>query len=152
MSGVSDVFDAYVSVISTALPVYSRIPNPYLPEENTELLLRKAFGVAFGPSLNSERFVSCNRETELRTFDIILINQVLTTDDNTSARETQEKSLMEDLFLIKKAVVKDGDLQGAEAVKSKFLSDDGITFLEAERHKYYFLQAQFESEYFDTVL
>jgi len=56
---IADIYDSIVTKLETILPNFQRVPNPYALDENTAILLRKAFGLAIGPGTNTERYVGC---------------------------------------------------------------------------------------------
>lgn len=147
-TSISTIYDALVSLLSSKLTGYIQLPNPYAPEENNELYLNKGFGVAFADGENTQRFVGCKLSVA-RTFNIILVNRIVTTDHNTTVRGSLEKSIMEDEFTIINELEKNPTLQGS-AFKSLFVSDNGIEYLEGERMKYLFLVFNINIEYLEN--
>lgn len=149
MTQISTVHDNLVTLISTTLSDYTQIPNPYIPEESAGIFIEKGFGVAFGDGSNSNRTLD-RRHSVIRNFIIALINQVAVTDHNVSGRTTLTKSLLEDEIKIISALEKEPTLTGA-AARSTWTSDTGITFLEADRARYYLLEMNIEVEYFEDL-
>ena len=149
MSKVSDIYTNLCTLVESTLSTYTKIPNPYDPEINASLLLAKGYGCAFGPASNTERFASCKLSVQ-RSFSIILINQVTTTDHNTTARNVIEKSIMEDLFSLINAVETDTDLN-SQTVKAIWTDDSGIEYLLADRAKYFSVVGNFECEYIENL-
>ena len=149
MTQVSNIYDAYVSMIASQLPTYKRITNPYEPTQNAGLLLQKGYGIGIGPAENTERIITC-KVSIVRTFEILLINQINTTENNISAKATIEKTIMEDLFKLIKQVDKDPSLQQT-SIKSSYVSDNGLEYLEAEKAKFYLVRATFDSEYLEDT-
>lgn len=146
---ITTIYDNLVTKLSTVLPAYVRIPNPYSPEENPELFLRKGYGIGIGTGENTRRLI-CGFFSINRTFNIILINQILTTDTNSNVRGSFERDLMEDHYTIVNALEVDNNLSGA-AVKTIFSADSGIQFVEGEMGKYVMCEITFEVEYLEPI-
>jgi len=147
MSKVSTIYDNFVSLISTTLTDFTQLPNAYEAVENPSLFLRKGFGLAIGPASNTGRLLG-QTVTIAREFNLLLIQEVLTTTTNTSSRTAMEKTLMENLFKIIDAVEVDKTLNGV-AIKVKYINDNGIEFAESDRNKYLLTEAIFEVEYLE---
>lgn len=146
---ITDVYDQIASVISTALSAYTRLPNPYILDENSELFMSKGFAVGVGPGQNTERHVGCFTSIR-RSFQFALMNKVVTTETNLTSLAAQEKALMEDQFLVIKALEKDPNLN-ASASSCKYASDSGIEFIEGERGKYFLVTTELTVEYFEQL-
>lgn len=149
MTQISTIYDAIDTLIQTQLTTYTRIPNPYDPPENASLLLRRGYGIGVADGANTERQVGCSLSIA-RIFQILLINQITTTDHNMSARETIEKNLMEDQYKIVKAFEQNPSLS-ASTMKVKYISDTGLEFLETDDQKYFIVTTAFEAEYLETI-
>lgn len=146
---ITTIYDNLVLRVQATLPSYFRIPNPYAPDENPELFLRKGFGVGIGPGENTRRLV-CGFFSITRTFTIILINQVLTTDSNSTDRGNFERDLMEDHYSLLNALEVDNNLGGA-AVRLNFTNDSGIQFVEGDYGKYTLCEISFDVEYLEPI-
>lgn len=145
MSAVTDIYDAIVTKITSAVSDYKRIPNPYDVEANTFLHLRNGFGIEIGPGFNTERFVSCI-STWQRTYNIILVKQVLTTQNNTPIRVAIEKDILDDQNTLFKAFEIDPTL-GGKVIKTVVQSDSGIAFLAFDNAKFLSMQILIDVEY-----
>lgn len=146
---VSSVYDALVTLIGTTLSSYTKIMNPYIPEDNAEIFMVKGYGVGFGAATNTERLLACKLSV-LRNFKVVLINQVVVTDHDELGHAALEKSILEDSIKILSALETDTTLNG-NAVKSKYVTDSGIEFLEGDRTKYLLLEIDVEIEYFENL-
>lgn len=135
MSAVTDIYDAIVNKVTTVLPDYIRLPNPYDIEANTFLHLRNGFGIEIGPGVNTERYVTCKLSTWERTYTIILVKQVVTTQNNTAVRVVIEKDILDDNDVLFKAFESDHSL-GGTVIKTVVQSDSGIAFLDVDRQKF----------------
>lgn len=150
MTEISTIYEGYVTAIEAALSGYCRIANPYDPEENANLMLRKGYGIGFGPAQNTDRFIDC-RLSLVREFFVVLVQQVALRDNDGEARAVIEKQLFEDQLAIIQAFEADPTLNGAGRPGAKFISDGGIEFLQADKAKYLLIEMQFESEYFEAL-
>lgn len=149
MSQISSIYDAWETVIEANLTAYTKIRDPYEPDANPEVLLRKGYGIAIGDGLNSERLLSCKLSVE-RTFNIILVNTITATPNNKAAMATLEKNLMEDQFTLINAVEKDAGLNGTVR-NVAYQADSGIDFLEGDSSRHLLLETQFVVEYFEDL-
>lgn len=145
---ISDLYDNFHTLIGNNLTGYTRIPNPYESDENPSLYLKKGYGIAFGPAQNTFRQI-CNVETLKRDFNIILINQVLSTQLSAVNRGAYEKTLLENHRSLIKAIAADDTLSN-KAVKINFVGDSGIRYAESDTEKYIVIEMIFEIEYFES--
>lgn len=136
MSKVEAVYDAIVTQVNAVLVPqnYVRLPNPYDVQANTFLHLRQGYGIEIGPGNNTERYVGCLSTWE-RTYTIILVRRVVTTENNTDVRVTIEKAIMDDHESLLKAFELNSSL-GEVAIKTVVQSDGGINFLDVDRQKF----------------
>lgn len=145
MSKIEDIYDAIVTQIESELSGYTRIPNPYDVQNNTFLHLRKGFGIEIGPGSNTERYVGCLSTWE-RTYTIILVKQVVTTQNNTAVRVMIEKEILDDHELLFKAFETNNSLGGI-AMKTVVQSDGGISFLDIDNQKFLSMSIFLNVEY-----
>jgi hypothetical protein len=146
-SKITTVYGAYNTWISGILTSYKKLPNPYSSEDNSELLLKKGYGIAIGPGENTNRYFGCKHSTK-RTFAVILTNQVTVTDHNVTGHATAELSLLEDAYLLRKAVETDPTLLNS-TTKTLYQDDTGIEFVENDRFKFFKIVVNFVSEYIE---
>jgi len=147
---ITSIYNQLITEIETKLSSYTRIPNPYAPEENPELFLRKGYGIGIGTALNTRRLV-CGYFSIKRNFSIMLINQLFSTDTNSSSRGDFERLMMEDQYQIINALEANNTLSGS-AVSTLFASDSGIQFISGEIGKYVICETIFEIEYLEPIL
>lgn len=148
---VNDIYDAWIAVIESTLPGYSRLADPYNPTENVNLILKKGYGIGFGAGVNTERLTKPKMST-VREFNVLLTNQITATESNATARAELEKALFEDHAALVKAVEASASLNdGTLCYTTKWVSDTGVDFIDGERAKYFALELIFESEYFETL-
>ena len=147
MSKISQIHAALLARLDAVLPSYRRLTNPYDIEDNNELYLTKGYGVAVGPGLRTDRLVSCQKSWE-RSFDVILTNQITTTDHNILANDTIQKSILEDHFAVFSDLEKETTLS-ALTIRSQVEADDGLEFVDLETARYYAMQITILTEYLE---
>ena len=148
MSKISDIYEAIVSKIETALPTYNRIPNPYDIADNPDILLDAAYGIAVGAGINTQRFVGCATTWE-REFTIGMINQKVNLENDTIGKASIEKNLLEDHKTLLLAIEKDPSLGGI-CIKCYLVSDGGIQYLDGDRGKFLALEVSLVVEYLES--
>lgn len=131
---IETIYDAIVDKIEGQLTSAKRLPNPYVMDENSFLMMDEGFGVAIGPSEDTNRSVGCII-TCRREFIVRLVRKVTTTQNNITSRETIEKDILVDHDLLRKAFYLDTSL-GGEAMISTIQGDSGINFIDGERLKF----------------
>lgn len=150
MSKISTIREDLETIIDGLLTGYQKIPNPYELEKISNVILRKGYGIAFGPGANTNRQLGCQLSVD-REFAIILTREVAATEHNAEARETVEKSIFEDQYLIIKAIEKDADLLGSSAANARYVSDNGLEYVGLENSRYFVLVSNFSTEYFENL-
>lgn len=95
MSKVTDIYDAITNEMATLFPTKKLLFNPYRIEDNPNFVLIDGYGVAVGPSESPD--LQFNTVSQSRAFDISITKQVVKTNDNTVATDTQVKALLEEL-------------------------------------------------------
>lgn len=149
MSKISEIREQLETLIEAAITGYKQIPNPYEIEKTANVILRKGYGIAFGPATNTERQLSCQLSVD-REFSIILTREVATTEHNNAGRETIEKAIFEDQYLLIKAIEKDSDL-ATKASRARYVSDNGLEYVGLENSRYFVLISTFATEYFENL-
>jgi len=150
MSKVSTIHAAYLTRLAAVLPAgFTRLPNPYKPEENPSLLLKMGFGLRVGTGINTNRMVGCRR-TFRRNFVVVITREYLALDTDADAKATTEKQILEDALLIQRDIENDGSL-GGSAVVSAFIADSGIEYVSTATDRFMKTEIQFESEYFENL-
>ncbi len=145
MTAISDIYDAIITTVGTELPAFQRVPNPYSLDENTAILLRKAYGLAIGPGTNTERYVGCIA-TWQRDFTIGLVTQVVNTENDTLGRAAVEVDIIEAHRILLLAFETDPTLAG-KCIKAVITSDGGIDYIQGAQSKYLALEITLTVEY-----
>lgn len=148
-TNITAIYNRLITDIETALSTYVRIPNPYAPEENPELFLRKGYGIGIGPAENTRRYI-CGFYSLKRSFSVLLINKIEATDSNSSARGSIEITMIEDHKSLMDALESDNNLNG-NAVSVMFTNDSGIQFVQGDIGKYVLCELTFEVEYLEPI-
>lgn len=145
MTKIADIYDAIITKLSTELPTFQRVPNPYSLDENTAILLRKAYGLAIGEGINTNRYVGCLTSWE-RSYTIGLVTQVVNTENDTTGRAQVEKDLIDAHRTILLAFESDPTLGGI-CIKAVIESDGGIDYIQGVKSKYLALEITLRVEY-----
>lgn len=145
MTKIATIYDAIVDILEAELTGYTRLPNPYFVDKNVFLYLQKGFGIGIGPGVDTERYTGCLISWE-RTFNIILVNQITTTQNNMASREFIEKALIDDHDALRKAFYLNSSLN-QNAIKTSIISDSGISFIDTETLKFLGLEMTLVVEY-----
>jgi hypothetical protein len=131
---VLEIYDEILTLIDNSLPNDLRLANSYDLEANGFLKLQKAYAVAIGPWIDTERYVGCLITGE-REFDIALTRKITTTENNTDQRVVIEKDLLTAHDTLRKAFYNNSTL-GGRAIKSTITSDSGVNFIDGDRLKF----------------
>lgn len=148
-SPISEIYDAIIGKLETVLPAFKRVPNPYSLDENTAILLRKAFGLAIGAGTNTERYVGCIA-TWQRDYTIGLVTQVVNTENDTQGRASVEKDIIDAQRDILLAFESDSSLSG-KCIKAVITDDSGINYIQGAESKYLALEITLQVEYQEPV-
>lgn len=152
MSQISTAYDALITRIETVLDAatnnYTRLPNCYNIEDNTDLKLRKGYGVAILAATNSNREL-CKASIE-RTMEIILTRHYTGAEENAADKASVEKLLLEDQLLIIKDLETSSSLNDT-VMFSRWVSDNGIEFVAGETSRFFMLRTQISMEYLENL-
>lgn len=133
---ISQIFDALKAYVVAELPTYAQIPNPYIPDANSQLLLKKGFGIGVGPA-EAKVVELCPKYGMDRIFSIILVAIVTSTENDGPGFETLQKAMLEDWHLIRKKLESEVTLGVPPlCIKNDFISDSGIIALTSEQGKF----------------
>jgi len=149
MSKITEIRNEFETVIKSVLTSARQIANPYEIEKTANVILKNGFGIAFGPGTNTERQLSCQLSID-REIAIVITRQVSATEHDTARREEIEKDILEDQFLVIKAIERDPSLNN-KAARARYTSDNGLEYLLLENSRYFVLQSNFAFEYFEDL-
>jgi hypothetical protein len=149
MSKVSDISDAIVALLASELPTYARIPNPYNITENVALILKKSYGVAIGPGVNTERYVGCLVSWQ-RNYTISVITQVVNTENDVTGRFAVEKDVIERHRDILLAFERNSTLSG-NCIKAIVTDDSGIQYIDGQQGKFLAVEIALAVEYQESL-
>jgi len=149
MSNGATIYDDLNTLLAAQLSGYKRITNPYMPEENAEIMMRKAYGISFAGGTDTQRTVTCSDLYINQNYTGILINQIVCMDNDTTAYATAQKNIYDDYIKVAKAITAAPDMSAA--VKTLHISHNGIEFFEGLSKKYIAIQFNIESEFREGV-
>lgn len=155
MTNITTAFDTIKTLLGTLFPSasgYIQLSNPYDINENTEAALSKGWGLGFGPGQNLQLEIDCRLAMQ-RTISITLTRRRYAKELDPSNKESAEKSIFEDQFLLLKS------LETAPALDSQtsgiagmvFSSDNGIETVIDNNDVYIKLVSEFELKYFENL-
>lgn len=151
MSIISNAYDALLTRLDTLYPSLSgwnRLPNPYKPEENTELFLRQGYGVAMGPGQNTNRQVNCKFSVS-RDMVVILTRKYDALENDAVGKAVTEKQLFEDQYALINDLEQDISING-QTMYTRYISDGGIEYVRGDTDRFLILRTVFSLEYMET--
>lgn len=146
MSTISNIVTALTQIVSTSLPTHTRMPNPYVVEQNAETWLNKGFGIGVGPGVREDRDL-CNAYYS-RTFQVVITRLVYATENNTDERASIDLSILEDFQGAFIAIEREKNLLG-NAIDCRVESDGGVQFYDSERLKFIFMTIEITVSYME---
>lgn len=151
MSKASDAYDALKARVAVVLPNHFILPNPYAPEQNSELALKQGQGVKFLGALNSERSLSCQLSLR-RSVEVIVTRKYFGSELMTATKSSVEKALFEDQYLVIREVEKDPSVAlTSVVVQTRFESDSGIEFVFNDDKPFLMIRSLFSIEYIENL-
>jgi len=139
------VYDSVLSILAVTLPDRSRLVKPYRIEDNNGHFLKSGYGVEIGAMIISDAFAREIRQIQ-RSINISLTERVHSSDQTTTARETDEKLLISDqasiIIALKNSVPADF---------VQLVGDEGIEEVFDERDDYIRLRTNFIINYNQQV-
>lgn len=157
MTKISELNDTVRGLLSTTLTGYAEIPDPYDIPNNSKLYLRQGYATGYGPAEQVRR-QGCPFFTERRNMQIFLIRENIASSTDPDDRTSIEKTLMEDAYLVKKAIELDNTL-GGDVTDMTFVADTGLQYIvpvndqdaPTNRDKFYAIELTFEVEYQENI-
>lgn len=149
-SQITIIRDALVTALDTLMPSgsgWSRLPNPYKPEENPEQFLRQGWGLAVGPATNTDRLVNC-KYSLARTFTVVLSRKYDALENDASAKADTELALLEDLHEVIKKLSTDVSVNG-EDQSATYVTDGGVEYVQQDSDRFLMVRAEISLEYFE---
>lgn len=148
MSNITTIFDA----INTRLDsIYSsthkHLANPYDLEFNDDKFLSRGYAWYFSDGENSEKQLSCGKSIK-RNIVFILTVANRGTDRDRTIRQTAEKQLLEDLYLIFNSLETAPQVSDKISVL-KYVSDSGIEQIYTENNNFLSIRCTFEVHYIE---
>jgi hypothetical protein len=124
---ISDIYDELRTITTATLSGYVELPDAYELESNPSIILGKSWAIGFEDESNDNRYI-CGILSLTRTFQIVVINRITTTQHNTSARRLIEKALIDDAYLIIKALLANPTLN-SKASSLDYTGQTGLSYL-----------------------
>lgn len=154
-SRITTIYDGIITHLSTIFPVapdpsgYFRLRNPYKVEQNPEAMLVKGWGFTLGAAENTEKYMDCNFGIT-RHLNVILTRQWIALEPDVTRKADVEKALLEDQYLLFQSLEGDNTI-GQVATDVKYLSDNGIEFVESDNSKFIMVNSLLQLKYFEKI-
>lgn len=143
----NSVYDEIRTVCSTVYSDRVELNNPYFVEDDADIMFDSAWTVGIGNAENSNRTI-CANATVLRRFNVILTNRYTSPSRDIAARIAAEKKIVNaQLDLIKYL---EQNPTTANTIRIKWVSDNGLEFLQGDRFGFFVLVNTIECEYFES--
>ena len=144
----SSVYDELRTVLSTVFPDRTELNNPYVIEDDSDLMYDSGYTLGIGTGNNSNRVI-CGKATVRRDFVVILTNRYTAPSRDIPARIAKEKQLLNaQQDLIK---YMESNTSSANIVSMSYTSDNGIEFLAGDRFGFLVLQSIVSIEYVEAL-
>jgi len=146
MSDLSTAYDEIRAQIASTLPNYTELNNPYVIEDEADLMFYEGWTVGIADAANTNRTI-CNKITFGRDFIITMTKRYYAPSRDIAARTVAEKELFDDqITLLKDLVVFTSDA----VVKIAYTNDSGVNFLAGDRFGILQLDTTITLEYFES--
>jgi hypothetical protein len=149
MSQASLIYDEINNMLALLFPTKKQLSDGFILENNAELELENAYGLYFGPALNTKRLVGCQFSAQ-RQIQITITQAVRGGHKSLDITKGVEKDIFEDHYLLIKEFAKNQNLNSL-SVKRDFVSDNGIERIFGEQKNFLMIQSLFEIEYFENL-
>lgn len=151
MSLISTAIAALLTRIETVLDAsnqgYKRLPNPYEISDNTELVLRKGYGLALQAAENTARQVNC-KVSIARQIEVVLIRLYTGNESDAPGKLALEQLLLEDQHKLINDFEQDISINGS-TMYTRYVGDSGIEFVSGVTGRFFMLKTQFSLEYME---
>lgn len=127
---------------------YFRIADAVSVEDNPVTQLDQGYGLAIGSGANTNR-MQCGIITINRVFTVVLTRARDATDGDDQSRDTNLKSLLDDMRTVIASFEREIRLVDGE-VNCKYVSDTGIESLSIDDETIWVTRINFEAETFDA--
>ena len=149
MSSVTTVYESLVERIVAVFPSHTRLTDAYSIEENMEQFLKIGWGLAIGPAVNSERFLSAKLSYE-RNFILTITRKFVARELDVETKAAAERLLMEDVYLITSDLTRDSTLNNATN-HVKYIGDSGIEKVFVDKSQYLMSQIEIQSTIIESI-
>lgn len=149
MSAITTIYDNALTLLAATFPDHQKMEQPYLPEMNDDMVLRRGYGITMGPAEHTNRAVDCYYSVRRSAF-ITLSVANHGTDRDAAIRETAEKLLMEDMVTLAKACDRDPALNQSCSY-FRYSADSGVEFVVTDNDNFLMLRAEFSFEYLEEA-
>lgn len=152
-SRITTGFTALISLMTTTFPTadgWSRLPNPYKPEENPEPFLRQGWGVSLGPAV-SENLQICAQYDLNRSMVITLARKYEGTENDDAGKASSEIQLLEDQRRLINVLEQNASLTGT-IMYTQYQGDDGLEYVRGETDRFLMIRTTVSFQYIESFV
>ncbi len=137
MSAISDLYDALDTMLTGlyATPTYRKLVNPYVLDQNDTPSLSRGWGFKIGEQTGANLTMGRYEQLEVN-IEVVQTIVHRGTDRDVSIRQTNEKLLLEDQFLLVDYLRQNTALF-TKLWKLDYVSTSGIEFVFTEQQNYF---------------
>lgn len=150
---ISAIIDSFNALCAARLTGYAEMAKPEAPEDESNLILQKGYGVFIGPAENGERDLDCITQIT-RQLALVLVTEMPVTEHDATGRMSVKKSLLEDQWLMIKAVEQDFALTNPDqtAANAVWKADSGLAYTATQGGgEFVFIISYFDVTYLETL-
>lgn len=149
MSNITNIFNRLISICQATLPAYHHLSDGLEPNQNNVLELDMGFSVTASDASSGPVQYGCQVQLVERNYTVALTN-IYNKRSDPVGRDQYELNLMEDLFLLTKAIINDQTM-GGSACGVDFSGDIGPQYLDSERQEFLYTDATFNIKYEESL-
>lgn len=150
MSRISDIYDTIVSRLETLYPSHTKLTNPHKPEENNQKAMIQGYGLRFGVAENTNRCIGGKLSIQ-REVTVIFTRKIYAKEQDLPPKQTTEKTIFEDQYLMIKDAETYPDLEDTDIAKFVFTNDSGLEYIFTNKDNFIKLETSFLMEYFENL-
>lgn len=149
MSAISDVYDAMITILDTTFPssTYRQLVNPNIPELCDTMALNRGYGFYVGPKSVRQKLGNADGfDISLFVIQTIVVRG---TDRDITIRQTAEKNLLEDQYLLTNYFRENTSIAN-KIWDINFASDGGIEAIFTDKQNYLMIQTTLRGIYSES--
>lgn len=155
MSKISTIYDSLLSSLDTLFPSgssYTRIPDVYSVENNSDVYTRKGYGLRIESTgmLVGEDGVSMHNILFSPVVTVIFSREIIEKADSPTSKDSAIKSILEDINTIATTWTDHNEV--SDAVVNILPQASNISFVRPEKKNFIFCEVNFEVSYTEKYI